>query len=161
MNIFRLDNNSDTCAKYHCDRHVVKMPMEYIAFLGDFKHELTTWAHESRANYIWLLNLSRAVCAEYHFRYGQLHWLAKDFLKISIPDNLPDIEGTIQPFINEGIEVTSTDVVENYRLLYKNIKHDLCTWSFRLPPSWFTSTPHDYYLGDNITYQKLIGGQHE
>jgi len=30
MNIFLLDKNPEKCAKYHCDKHVVKMILESV-----------------------------------------------------------------------------------------------------------------------------------
>lgn len=34
MDIFRLDNDPTVCAKYHCDKHVVKMILEYAQILS-------------------------------------------------------------------------------------------------------------------------------
>ena len=34
MNIFYLDNNPKTCAEMHCDKHVVKMIVEYAQILS-------------------------------------------------------------------------------------------------------------------------------
>jgi hypothetical protein len=34
MNIFYLDHNPKTCAEYHCDKHVVKMIIEYAQLLS-------------------------------------------------------------------------------------------------------------------------------
>jgi hypothetical protein len=34
MNIFRLDEDPATCAEYHCDKHVVKMIIEYAQLLS-------------------------------------------------------------------------------------------------------------------------------
>lgn len=34
MNIFYLDSNPATCAEYHCDKHVVKMIVEYAQLLS-------------------------------------------------------------------------------------------------------------------------------
>ena len=34
MNIFYLDRNPQICAKYHCDKHVVKMILEYAQLLS-------------------------------------------------------------------------------------------------------------------------------
>ena len=34
MNIFYLDNNQSICAKYHVDKHVVKMILEYAQMLS-------------------------------------------------------------------------------------------------------------------------------
>lgn len=37
MNIFVLDNSPSTCAKYHCDSHLVKMITEHNQILGSIK----------------------------------------------------------------------------------------------------------------------------
>ena len=34
MNIFYLDNHTHRCAKQHCDKHVVKMIIEYAQLLS-------------------------------------------------------------------------------------------------------------------------------
>ena len=34
MNIFLLDYNIERCARYHCDKHVVKMPLETTQMLS-------------------------------------------------------------------------------------------------------------------------------
>ena len=34
MNIFYLDKDPKTCAQYHCDKHVVKMILEYAQLLS-------------------------------------------------------------------------------------------------------------------------------
>ena len=34
MNIFALDKNPDICARWHCDKHVVKMILEYAQMLS-------------------------------------------------------------------------------------------------------------------------------
>ena len=32
MNIFELHSSPSTCAEMHCDKHIVKMPIEYISY---------------------------------------------------------------------------------------------------------------------------------
>ena len=34
MNIFLLDTDITKCAQFHCDKHVVKMPIEYAQLLS-------------------------------------------------------------------------------------------------------------------------------
>ena len=38
MNIFILDNDSQKCVEYHCDKHVVKMILEYCQLLSTACH---------------------------------------------------------------------------------------------------------------------------
>ena len=64
MNIFHLDKNPKICARYHCDKHVVKMILEtaqmlstaYRRVCGDDdnlyktaypKHPMTIWVGDS------------------------------------------------------------------------------------------------------------------
>ena len=39
MNIFYLHPDPETCAQYHCDKHVVKMILEYSQMLSTAHHE--------------------------------------------------------------------------------------------------------------------------
>ena len=34
MNIFELHTNPSICAEMHCDKHIVKMPIEYAQLLS-------------------------------------------------------------------------------------------------------------------------------
>lgn len=38
MNIFVLSRNVTKCAAYHCDKHVVKMIVEYTQILSTVQH---------------------------------------------------------------------------------------------------------------------------
>ena len=65
MNIFHLDKDPNTCAKYHCDKHVVKMILETAQMLSTAyqrhfgfndrlykvaypKHPMTLWVGQSK-----------------------------------------------------------------------------------------------------------------
>lgn len=103
MNIFVLDEDPTVAAKYHCDKHVVKMVLESAQLLSttcrildgidpraDFSiqtgrkiitvykathinHPCAIWARKSTANYRWLGSLALSLCEEYTFRYGKRH----------------------------------------------------------------------------------------
>jgi hypothetical protein len=88
MNIFFLDWNPQTAAKYHCDKHVVKMILEtaqllYSAHwmlnsplpvnaykLAHKNHPCSIWVRQSLTNYMWLCSLGWWLCKEYQYRYG-------------------------------------------------------------------------------------------
>ena len=75
MNIFYLHDDPEVCAKSHCDKHVVKMILEYSQLLSTAHHELdgepsiecyksthknhpsALWARTNRSNYNWLWSL--------------------------------------------------------------------------------------------------------
>ena len=103
MNIFVLHRNPKKCAKYHCDKHVVKMILETAQLLytclwltlenpelvicnapenksgnkGYKKchdnHPCNIWLRESSENYKWLCELGIELCNQYEIRYNKVH----------------------------------------------------------------------------------------
>jgi hypothetical protein len=102
MNIFVLDNNPWQAARYHCDKHVVKMILETAQLLSTAHHVLSpdrlkveddawtlygrkicgpthinhpcaVWARTTFCNYRWLAELGIALCSEYTYRYNKVH----------------------------------------------------------------------------------------
>lgn len=100
MNIFFLSTSTRRCARWHCDKHVVKMILEYTQILYTSNHVnggtatvmesapicLSTgargyklhaknhpsvlWASESLAHYMWLLSLALDLVQEHSFRFS-------------------------------------------------------------------------------------------
>jgi hypothetical protein len=77
MNIFYLDKSPYTCARYHCDKHVVKMILETAQLLcgahwatggtAQYKpthlnHPCAIWVRKSLSNYKWLCELGFNLC---------------------------------------------------------------------------------------------------
>lgn len=95
MNIFYLDKDPKLAAKYHCDRHVVKMIVESAQILSTVHHEFhgktynkikeyiykplpfnnpcVKWCKEIIGNYNWLALLGLYLCNEYTKRYNKIH----------------------------------------------------------------------------------------
>src|SRR5574343_549928 len=92
MNIFYLDHNTGVCSRYHCDKHVVKMILEYAQLLSTAHHILdkdgapsvlykpthinhpsAVWARANAENYRWLVSLFIDLNKEYTFRYNKRH----------------------------------------------------------------------------------------
>ena len=90
MNIFHLHKDPKICAKYHCDKHVVKMILETAQMLstayrrnfGDNnelyktaypKHPMTIWVGDSGGNFFWALKLLSHLCNQYNKRYKRIH----------------------------------------------------------------------------------------
>ena len=91
MNIFFLDYDTAKCAKYHCDKHVVKMVLETAQLLcgvhhmcdnvknqAPYKlshknHPCAIWTRESLSNYLYLCDLGLELCKEYTYLYGKRH----------------------------------------------------------------------------------------
>ena len=100
MNIFYVSHKPSRCARWHCDKHVVKMILETTQLLytahwvlretPDFsrapyrkdmtergyksirnrKHPSAIWTRESLQHYMWLCQLGKHLCLEYKHRFG-------------------------------------------------------------------------------------------
>ena len=101
MNIFFLHNEPATCAQMHCDKHVVKMILEYSQLLSTAHHVANKEVHPSAAssitdqllkpthinhpcaiwvrkridNYVWLSSLLLELHKEYQLRHNRVHKL--------------------------------------------------------------------------------------
>ena len=155
MNIFVLDLDIETCARYHCDQHVVKMILEsaQIACTAlnkkgfetpykstHMKHPCVLWAGASFSNLQWLLKLARALNQEYRYRYQK----AKDHSSLAVIDQ-------IQGMMFESIGLTEFpqampkqykvlgDPVQAYRNFYVGEKLKFARWTRRRRPAWIAS----------------------
>jgi len=153
MNIFVLDKNPKEAAKMHFDKHVVKMILESAQLLCSVhhltsnrtdipyrlshkNHPCTKWVRESYSNYIWLLDLTRALLDEYTFRYGKKHATEKAYEWCAI--NLPNIKDIgLTPFAQAmPIELKSDNSIESYRNYYIKEKIHLYAYKNRSTPEW-------------------------
>lgn len=161
MNIFLFDENIEKNAKYHGDKHVVKMITEYNQLLstachwfgldttGMYKmthkfHPSQTWVRESRQNFQYLLELNMALLGEYTHRYGKVHAGSRLIpLFIDALDSIPvgmDKRTTFVAVLpGQPVDRSKTDlgVITAYRNLYMNEKRNLATWKNRETPHWF------------------------
>lgn len=152
MNIFYLDIDHDTNAKYHLDKHVVKMVTEYAQLLSsavrisgiDAGYKLThanhpsaIWVRESLDNWLWLRDLAEALNFEYMYRYDRVNnHKAYDMIQ-ALP--LPDIDKCgITPFkLAMPDDVKCSDPVQSYRNYYNVHKQHIAQWTNRDMPEWF------------------------
>jgi len=88
VNIFWLSMDPQECAKMHCDKHVVKMPLEMVQMLCTThwshgndapympvhqKHPCTLWVGASVENYRLAWRLGYWLFKEYTYRYNKTH----------------------------------------------------------------------------------------
>lgn len=93
MNIFYLDTHPINCARMHCDKHVVKMILEYAQLMCTAHHLLdggnvvsrdlykithqnhpsAIWARQSYENYSYLYLLFNELCSMYTKATGKTH----------------------------------------------------------------------------------------
>lgn len=122
MNIFALHNDPDQAARWHVDKHVVKMVTETAQCLacaairhdvptelmpltkqgtpmrgGYHHHPSSIWAGNTRSNYLWLCHLGRSLADEYTARYGKTHASqAQVECLTTLASHIPD--GQLEPF---------------------------------------------------------------
>jgi len=161
MNIFYLDHDTLRCAQYHCDKHVVKMILEYAQILstahrlfGDEKslqeydsilykkthvnHPSSKWARHTAQHYTWLYELFSALCHEYTYRYNKVHLTQQklgDFLS-NIPKYI-DYNGTYSVPLCMPDDCKLSDPIESYRKYYKEYKKEFAKWTVREIPYWY------------------------
>jgi len=156
MQIFVLDEDPALAAKYHCDRHVVKMILETCQLLCTAYYEKSTlvppykrthmnhpcavWCRKTKGNYEWLLQLGFSLSDEYTIRYGKIHkslsvlkWLEAN------KGMLCSFSGDITPFAQAMPDEyrVHMDAVTAYRKFYIGEKSSFATWKNREVPAWF------------------------
>lgn len=150
MNIFVLDKNPAIAARYHCDKHVVKMILESAQMLstchslcdGDpwYKpahknHPCTVWARKTKGNYKWLASLFRELCKVYTEVYGRQHKCSAIGGIDVPPAGLPD--GPLTDFaLAMPDEYKCDDPVASYRAYYAQEKRKLLDYKNREFPTW-------------------------
>lgn len=165
MNIFILSLIIKNCAKYHCDRHVIKMILETTQLLSTchhiinpdqaekwcnkgkiykkthMNHPSSIWTRTCKENYIWLCNLGIALCKEYAYRYDKQPNDHKCYEKlIFLHKNVPlslSSNGCITKHKQcMPDEYKTHDSVRSYRIYYLNDKNKMLVWRKRGPPYW-------------------------
>jgi len=156
MNIFVLDTNIETCARYHCDKHVVKMILESVQMLCTAlnkkgfktpyksthqKHPCVLWVEASYDNFTWLKDLALALNEEYRFRFDK----QTDHKSIGVLDEISayryesrGITEFAQAMPNEYKVPGSA--VEAYRKFYLGEKLRFARWTKRSIPVWARNT---------------------
>jgi hypothetical protein len=159
MNIFYLDKDPTTCAKYHADKHVVKMILESAQILCTVinekagyqvtpyksthrNHPCTIWAGQCFENAEWLLDLTHSLNTEFMYRFNHtashksLQMLDDIAMGRLIRLHLPKLGGTTPPALAMPEEYRSDNTVESYRLYYRLDKQHLLKYSKREKPEW-------------------------
>lgn len=163
VNFFYLDKDPIKCAKYYCNKHILKIPIEIAQILSKIHHELETgidyckiyknslvvkntlgpycWIKQSYDNYLWTSKLGLALINEYKLRYNKethksepiLQYLAEN------PPKLPKIG--ITRFIGTNkydmFQYISKDPIICARYNYAEMKCKNDKWNIHNPPNWY------------------------
>ena len=176
MNIFILDKNLERCARYHCDKHVVKMVTEYAQILCSAKHlcgetapyRLThkghpcvKWASESLTNWIYLKELGSCLYGEYQHRYGdKIHKAGEVILELPVPKKMQD-KGLTPFALAMPDEYKTDDPVESYRAYYVGEKTGMLHYRNRQAPSWISEARlYSELSGEPLKKSKLVEVYH-
>ena len=152
MNIFVLDRDIATCARYHCDQHVVKMILESVQIMctalhsrgieapykpTHIKHPCVLWVEHSYDNFLWLGRLALALNDEYRYRYAR----TADHGSIRVLSEISAIEYErrgLTEFVQAMPEEYKVpgDPVMAYRRFYVGEKLQFAKWTRRRRPTW-------------------------
>ena len=160
MNIFYLDKRPDDAAEMHCDKHCVKMILEYAQMLSTAhrvldeddahpdlykiahkNHPSTIWTRSSKQHYDWLFRLFRMLSAEYTLRYSRdvlkFHktWNKLGKILEAAPKNIKDNGWTDPPQCMPD-DCKDDDVVTAYRNYYIKEKSSFAVWKYSYKPKW-------------------------
>lgn len=160
MNIFYLDQYPTHAARYHCDKHVVKMILETAQLLctahrvldGDenvppyfykkthVNHPCAIWVRENTYNYEWTRELFQYLNEEYSTRYKKIHKCKTLFYPdlFSYPKNIKYGKGKtpIPLAMPDDCKVDNNPVL-SYRRYYKRYKANIAKWTSRPIPYWW------------------------
>lgn len=148
MNIFLLDQDIQKCARYHYDRYVVEMTLEYAQILctvlhlndeaAPYKsthqtHPCVVWAGLSLDNWFWLKAFIYALNPEYKYRwnYFQNHAAFEIANKLKFPD-LPNIG-----LLKHPQAIPGEYKVPERRNFYIFNKSRFANWTKRKKPLWY------------------------
>ncbi len=145
----------ERCARYHCDRHVVKMILESAqiacsalngkGFVTPYrsthvKHPCVLWAGESMDNLRWLIRLGKALNREYRYRYR-----SADHASLAVLEAVSRFS-----FESRGLTEFAQampeeyrvpgDPVKAYRRYYIGEKLGFAKWTRRRKPPWIASS---------------------
>ena len=183
MNIFFLDKDPVKAAEMYCDKHKVKMILEFaqiactnIQLLGlvkpedqlNFKlykpvhknHPSTKWAREADGNVRWFFTHALALCKVYTQCYGKVH---KSQAVIEgcwgihskhLEDNrITEFAVAIKDFPKLN------DPVETYRNYYVQDKHKFAKWKNEVPDWYIQGIKNLNNKSDVALLETTIGGR--
>jgi hypothetical protein len=155
MNIFVLSKDPIEAARFHMDKHCVKMVLEHTQMLSTairiysnnsieavyktahLNHPCTTWARKTKSNFLWLCEMTEELFREYTRRYQKIH---KSYSIFELCKNYCNLipEGELTPFAQAmPDEYKNPDAVIAYRNYYLNEKREFAKWKLGNIPSWW------------------------
>ena len=155
MNIFHLDKDPLLCARYHCDKHVVKMILEtgqmlctayqrHYGLKDDLykpaypHHPMTKWVGNTLGNYFFTMKLFNHLLDEYNYRYNKWHKSSRINLLLNgkyIKWHNMTGEFTTPPLCMPD-EYKLDDYVQSYKNYYIGEKMYFAKYNYSETPYW-------------------------
>ena len=149
VNIFYLDKDPALAAKYHNDRHCVKMIVESCQLLSNalpkdrapyrrthYNHPCSVWVRQSVRHWYWLDALVNNLLLEWGRRYNhatyEIHGCHSKWANMRIKNLLPDNGFTPPPQCMPD-DCKCEDTVQAYRNYYMTHKRHLAQWKTQTP----------------------------
>ena len=165
MNIFILDVEIKNSARFHTDKHCVKMILEHCQMLctailvnnklknilnivdipykkTHVNHPCTIWASKNFDNFAWLVAYTHELYEEFKYRYSKDHLSYITLKNKGIITNSIITYGSslsildLSPACVMPNDCITGTVIENYRNDYKQYKSQLFKWTKREKPYW-------------------------
>ncbi len=178
MNIFILDYDQRCAAQSHCDKHIVKMPLElvqmacinYHFLTGKMApypphrehtyHPCTKWMRQSLQNFNWSLSFGAELFEEYSRRYKRVH-ASQKVLEWFDGKELPLDDVGLTPFAkamkkNYPELFNIEDPVEAYRWYYILDKSRFAKWKYSNVPEWYPKYLNEYEIRKNNSQDKIL-----
>ena len=163
MNLFILSLDHKTNARYHVDKHIVKMPIEATQLLCTVmrercsidwgykstyvNHPVTQWVGTSFDNFLWTINYALSLFTEYTYRYDRIHASEAVLLGIEAFKDLigPRLGhyGPTPHHLAVSPELKHLEPVLAYRAYYLTTKKRIFKWTKREVPSWIVDPPYE------------------
>lgn len=163
MNLFILSLDHVMNAKYHVDKHVVKMPIEATQLICtairerceiDYgykstyvNHPVTQWVGASFDNFLWTVDYATQLLREYQYRFGKVHKTSEVLSGIGeYWDQIADVLGGIgrtPHHLAVSPELKHLEPVLAYRAYYLKNKKRIFKWTKREVPSWIVDPPYE------------------
>ena len=181
VNFFYLDKDPIKCAKYYCNKHILKIPIEIAQILSKIHYELKSkidyskiyqnstvvkntlgpycWIKESLDNYYWATQLGLELINEYKFRYNKIEHKTECILQYLYenPPNLPKNGET--KFIGTNkydmFQYISNDPIICARYNYAEMKCITDKWNKDGPPDWFIKIKKSIISKKKILIEKI------
>jgi hypothetical protein len=154
MNIFFLDICPFKAGRYHCDKHIVKMILEYGQMLSTthrildnnnhpklykkafINHPSTKWVRQSWRHYVYLFDLWSECINEYRRRYNNIHKAEELYQVFSIlPKNFSSEVWENPPQCMPD-KYKKKFYVDAYREFYIKDKSRFAKWKIETP-QWY------------------------